>query len=175
MFRAVYSNYPPSLSSEQEAYLVQVVKDWSIQHGLTVRPSPSIVSEEVNPKHVLATNAPVTLFPSPFPRKCFEQAQRLQSVYNELYAAISSDEVWLEEVMEEYGPLIADSLFLFPPLPLHSQPVPLKWFNNFSSLISLLDSHFSDMLVPDYSRWMTSWPISGKSTWRSKRRDTCRT
>jgi len=97
----IYSEYPPSLSVEQEEYLAQVVKDWSIEHGLTVRPSPSLVSEEANPNHVLATNAPITLFPSPFPKSCFEKARSLQQVYNHLYAAIASDERWLGEVMKE--------------------------------------------------------------------------
>ncbi|KAI1622602.1 glutathione synthase [Exophiala viscosa] len=97
----IYSEYPPPLSPEQEDYLVQTVKNWTIEHGLCVRPSTAIVSEEANPKNVLATNAPVTLFPSPFPKSCFEQARSLQQVYNELYAAIASDEQWLEEIMKE--------------------------------------------------------------------------
>ena len=98
----IYDRYPPSLNPQQEAYLVQSVKDWTIEHGLTVRPGPNVVSQEVNPNNVLATNAPVTLFPSPFPKSCFEQARALQQIYNELYAAIASDEAWLEDVMKEY-------------------------------------------------------------------------
>lgn len=101
----IYSEYPPPLSPEQEEYLVQTVKNWTIEHGLSVRPSTAIVSEEANPKNVLATNAPVTLFPSPFPKSCFEQARSLQQVYNELYAAIASDEQWLEAIMKEYVPV----------------------------------------------------------------------
>ena len=65
--------------------------------------------EDINPNHVLATNAPVTLFPSPFPTKCFEQARSLQQVYNELYASIASSEAWLEAIMKE---LIAVDDFL---------------------------------------------------------------
>lgn len=99
----VYATYPPPLTREQEEYLVQCVKDWSIQHGLTVRPSPSFVSKEADPHAVLATNAPVTLFPSPFPRSCFDQAREIQAVYNELYATIANDEEWLEGIVKEYG------------------------------------------------------------------------
>ena len=100
--KTIYETYPPPISSEQEEYLVQSVKDWSIQHALTVRPPPSFVSHEVDPHAVLATNAPVTLFPSPFPRSCFDQAKRIQSAYNELYAAVANDEEWLEGIVKEY-------------------------------------------------------------------------
>lgn len=101
MAHNIYSDYPPALTPEQQEYLVQTVKNWATEHALTVRPSAAIVSEEVNPNNVLGTNAPVTLFPSPFPKPCFEQAQSLQQVYNELYAAIASNEQWLEEIMKE--------------------------------------------------------------------------
>lgn len=77
------------------------IKDWAIQNGLAVRPAPSFVPKETDPKGVLATNAPVTLFPSPFPKSCFEEAKALQIVYNRLYAAITSDEEWLGKIMEE--------------------------------------------------------------------------
>ena len=98
---SVYADYPPTITSEQEEHLVQAVKDWSIEHGLTVRPSPAFISESNNPHNVLATNAPVTLFPSPFPRSCFEDAQSIQRLYNELYAAIATDDAWLETIVQE--------------------------------------------------------------------------
>ena len=97
----IFSQYPPDIPDEQLEYLVSFVKDWTIQHGLTVRPSPANVSEESNPNHVLATNAPVTLFPSLFPRTCFATAKSLQTIYNELYAAIANSEAWLESIMKE--------------------------------------------------------------------------
>lgn len=77
------------------------IKDRAIQNGLAVRPPPSFVPDESDRKHVLATNAPVTLFPSPFPKACFEEAKSLQTVYNQLYAAITCDEKWLGKIMEE--------------------------------------------------------------------------
>lgn len=102
MAATIWDSYPPEATQEQLEYLAQTVKDWTIFNGLTVRPNPSFVSKESNPNHVLATNAPVTLYPSPFPQKCFDQAQSLQKDYNELYAAIASDEEWLERTMKEY-------------------------------------------------------------------------
>lgn len=101
MEESVYSSYPPELSPAQQNYLVTAVKDWAIQNGLAVRPGPAILSEGIDPNGVLATNAPVTLFPSPFPRACFEDATALQTVYNELYAAITCNEQWLGKIVEE--------------------------------------------------------------------------
>lgn len=97
-------DYPPEGSKEQETGLLFEVKNWCAQHGLTVRPANSYVSTDQDPRGILATSAPVTLFPSPFPRSCFEHARALQTVYNELYAAISDDERWLKEVLSEYAP-----------------------------------------------------------------------
>ena len=97
----VYADYPPKLTEEQEKALLFEVKTWCMQHGLAVRPPPSFVSGGQDAAEVLATNAPVTIFPSPFPRSLFKQAQSLQKAYNELYAAISNDEEWLEDVMKE--------------------------------------------------------------------------
>ncbi|GES66880.1 glutathione synthetase [Aspergillus terreus] len=98
---SIYSDYPPPLSPAQKDFLVTTVKDWTAQHGLMVRPAPSFISKESNPHGVLATNAPVTLFPSPFPRSCFEEAKALQTVYNQLYAAITCDEEWIGKIMED--------------------------------------------------------------------------
>ena len=95
--------YPPSVDAGERERLVEVIKDWSIANGLAVRPPPSITSIEADPNGILAMNAPVTLFPSPFPRVCFEQAQSVQKSYNELYARISQDEVFLSHIVEEYA------------------------------------------------------------------------
>jgi len=95
------ATYPPQQTSEEIDHLVTVIKDWSIAHGLAVRPSPVIVSEDVDPHRILATTAPVTLFPSPFPGACFDQAQSIQEAYNELYASIAQDEDFLKGIVEE--------------------------------------------------------------------------
>jgi len=93
--------YPPELSPEEEQYLLSNLKDWSIAHGLAVRPTPSFVSASQDPSGVLATTAPITLFPSLFPRVCFEQGLGIQKAYNELYSAIARDEEWLRDIIEE--------------------------------------------------------------------------
>lgn len=103
MAASIYPDYPPTLSSEQSDYLLSNIKDWSILNGLAVRPSTSFVSENVDPSRSLAVTAPVTLFPSLFPRACFEEARAIQTAYNELYACIANDEEWLGGVIEEYA------------------------------------------------------------------------
>ena len=96
-----YSNYPPELSEAEREYLLTNIKDWSIAHGLAVRPSPAFVPQEQDPGLALATTAPVTQFPSLFPRNCFEQGVSIQASYNKLYSAIARDEKWLQPIIEE--------------------------------------------------------------------------
>lgn len=93
--------YPPVLEDEESRWLVHVVKDWSVGNGLAVRPPVSLAPEEIDPQGILATNVPVTLFPSPFPKICFEQAEDIQTAYNELYARISQDEEFISRAVQE--------------------------------------------------------------------------
>lgn len=93
--------YPPAVDEEERARLVEVIKDWAIANGLAVRPPPALITAETDPNGVLATNVPVTLFPSPFPRVCFDEAKAVQKAYNELYARVSQDEGFLSSMVEE--------------------------------------------------------------------------
>jgi len=111
MSPTIYPAYPPSLTPEQEEYIVTFTKDWSIAHGLAVRPNPTALGDAAtkssdnallgNGALSLATTAPVTLFPSLFPMQCFHEALILQKAYNEVYSAIARDEKWLAEMVEE--------------------------------------------------------------------------
>lgn len=94
-------NYPPQLTSEQAEYLLSNLKDWSIINGLAVRPSPKFISKDVDRSGSIAIPAPVTLFPSLFPRSCFNEAMDIQEAFSELYAAIATDEEWLGVAIEE--------------------------------------------------------------------------
>lgn len=92
--------YPPALEDARETdRLVQAVKDWSLANGLTVRPPPAVVADDAG--GALAMPAPVTLFPSPFPKACFEEARAIQTKYNALYARISQDEEFLGGLVQE--------------------------------------------------------------------------
>ena len=101
MAATIYPKYPPFLTSDQSEYLLANIKDWSILNGLAVRPSPVFIPKDVDASGSLAVTAPVTLFPSLFPRSCFEEARAIQIEYNELYALIAGDEGWLREIVEE--------------------------------------------------------------------------
>lgn len=101
MAASIYPEYPPPLAPDQFEYLLSNLKDWSILNGLAVRPPSSFVAQGVDPSGSLAVTAPVTLFPSLFPRACFDEAKAIQTAYNELYAAIASDETWLGGIVEE--------------------------------------------------------------------------
>jgi len=98
----MYPAYPPSLSLEQHGNLLSTIRDWAIAHGLAVRPSGTLAPRERNPGGVLAVPAPVTLFPSLFPKRCFDQALDMATAYNELYAKVAMDEGWLGDIMKEY-------------------------------------------------------------------------
>ncbi|KAF8420367.1 hypothetical protein EV426DRAFT_675210 [Tirmania nivea] len=95
------TEYPPTLTPEQHNFLLTSLTDWSLCHGLTVRPQPVFVRE--NPNNALATHAPVACFPSVFPREPFVRARDIQVAYNELYAGIASAgrEEWLGGIIEE--------------------------------------------------------------------------
>ncbi|KAL2201305.1 hypothetical protein P885DRAFT_26753 [Corynascus similis CBS 632.67] len=92
--------YPPTLDDGPERdRLVQTIKDWTIANGLAVRPPPTLAGDDS--EGILAMSAPVTLFPSPFPKTCFEEAKAIQTKYNELYARISQDEEYLSGLVQE--------------------------------------------------------------------------
>jgi glutathione synthase len=94
-------SYPPTLDDALEKdRLAQAIKDWTIANGLAVRPPPAVVNNDS--EGILAMSAPVTLFPSPFPKSCFEEAKAIQTKYNELYARISQDEKYLSGLVQEW-------------------------------------------------------------------------
>jgi glutathione synthase len=95
------ATYPPDLTSGEAERLTEAVKDWSAAHGLTVRPPPTFVAAEADPETILTTPVPVTLFPSPFPKVCFDQGILAQKSYNQLYAAISQDAEFLTQIVKE--------------------------------------------------------------------------
>ena len=95
---SILDKYPPSLSEEQLANLVFNIKDWQITHGMLLKYGADAHS-------IACTPIGVSMFPTPFPRTLFEHAQKLQPIYNKLYAAISEDEEWLEMALRGCVPL----------------------------------------------------------------------
>lgn len=95
MSRSIYPNYPPEfVSQHQEQYALESLKDKACSIGFLVKPLPTGSGELPEG----AIPAPITIFPSVFPKSCFEFAQQIQKEYNVLYARIAMDEGWLEPI-----------------------------------------------------------------------------
>jgi len=86
----------PTIWQQQLANVVFNIKDWQITHGMLLKYGPDV-------EHVNTVPVGVSLLPSSFPKRFFEEAQQLQPIYNRLYAAISEDEEWLYDVLEGYA------------------------------------------------------------------------
>ncbi|KAI0374958.1 glutathione synthase [Pilatotrama ljubarskyi] len=87
--------WPPEVTDEQREALTLLATTYALSHGLVYLP-PAEVQPPV-PTSVI--HAPLALFPSPFPRKQFELARRLQRTYNVLYARVAMDEDFLDRAM----------------------------------------------------------------------------
>jgi hypothetical protein len=94
----ILPSYPPSLPPKALHFLLTSLTDYCLSHGVTVRPA------QPSEGNHLASHAPVTLFPSLFPRTAWEQAIQVQTTYNILYAKIANDEEWLGKIMDEWAP-----------------------------------------------------------------------
>lgn len=90
-------NWPPTLSEAQLQALTLLATTYALSHGLVYLP----VAKAQPPAPTSTIHAPLALFPSPFPRRLFHLAQRLQRIYNVLYARIATDESFLDRVMGE--------------------------------------------------------------------------
>ncbi|KAL3901857.1 MAG: hypothetical protein SGCHY_000274 [Lobulomycetales sp.] len=73
--------------------------DWALAHGLVVRQETA--SQDID-NHSTVIHAPFALYPSPFPRSCFDEAVGLQPIVNKLVHQLSLDESFIHSVMKEY-------------------------------------------------------------------------
>lgn len=70
--------------------LCSMAADYALSHGLVV-----------NDKTTAAVvHAPVTLFPSPFPKTCFEEAYRLQPLFNDLVERMANSDAFITDSLE---------------------------------------------------------------------------
>lgn len=93
------TSHPPELSPAQFAHLQNEALSWAHAHGLAVIPPTSPLGN-AHP-HTLTQHAPITLFPSTFPKAAFEEAVSVQKDYNELYVGIVREKEWLRGIVEE--------------------------------------------------------------------------
>ncbi|KAL0960551.1 hypothetical protein HGRIS_005589 [Hohenbuehelia grisea] len=90
-----FADWPPALDDVQLDELILRATTYALSHGLTYLPV-----RDQQPRFPLdAIHAPLSIFPAPIPRTLFEQAQKLQRIYNVLYARIAMDDEFLDEVM----------------------------------------------------------------------------
>ena len=104
--------WPPELSEEQRSELAIQAATYSLAHGVLHLPKLAHGAEDVKSAKSdrtlgpsSAIHAPISLFPSPFPRELFELANRLQKAYNVLYARVAMDELFLDDI---FSAIIAD-------------------------------------------------------------------
>ncbi|XP_043261242.1 glutathione synthetase-like [Colletes gigas] len=74
--------------------LIEKAKDWALMHGLCMRSRMNLN------KNVLQF-APFILMPSPFPKKEFDNACRIQTILNILIHRVAQDYNFLKETLEE--------------------------------------------------------------------------
>ena len=86
-------DYPPELTEEQTERLVDETRDWQITHGIALKYRQDAF--------VRSVPIGVSLIPSPFPKRLFEQAMSLQKSYNELYMRVAGDPGWLYGILKE--------------------------------------------------------------------------
>ncbi|KAF9220257.1 glutathione synthase [Gyrodon lividus] len=90
-----FSQWPPSLTHAQLETLTHHATTYALAHGLIyLPPTPAQPSSPSS-----AIHAPISLLPAPVPRSLFEKAQRLQSVYNTLYARVATNDDFLDREM----------------------------------------------------------------------------
>lgn len=97
MSESFYPLQPAHVLETQIESLIQNIRDYQITHGSLIK------LVRVEEEHTVpAKPVGVSLVPSQFPHKCFEQAVRLSTLYNELYAKVAADEVWLADGLKSF-------------------------------------------------------------------------
>ncbi|TFK74734.1 glutathione synthase [Pluteus cervinus] len=90
-----FASWPPELSETQLEETTRYATTYALAHGLLYLPQLPIQP----PIPSSAIHAPLSLFPTPIPRRLFSLAQQLQNFYNILYARIALDVEFLDKVM----------------------------------------------------------------------------
>jgi glutathione synthetase len=84
--------YPPEIPVKREKLILRAIQDWSLAHGLV------ILSGEATGGGI---PAPVTIYPTPFPKHGFDEALEVQKPFHDLYHAVCKNEEWLVQELTE--------------------------------------------------------------------------
>src|SRR5882762_6960941 len=99
---SVFNAWPPDITSEQLDQLTLLATTWALSHSLTYLP-PFTPNKPPPPVPEYAIHAPISLFPTPIPRRVFENALALQRAYNVLYSRVALDTAFLDQIMGPGG------------------------------------------------------------------------
>lgn len=84
----------PNLTENENKLLLERLCQYSLANGLVMYPPGFNLAN--------ADIAPVTLFPTPFPKDLFERAKNVQSTFNRLYAlVVSHQKEWLLSISKD--------------------------------------------------------------------------
>lgn len=86
---------PSKVGDEEIQELTRLATTYALAHGLLYLPIGGVQP----PVPTSAIHAPLALFPTSYPRSKFLLAQKLQPLYDILYARVATDEKFLDEVM----------------------------------------------------------------------------
>ncbi|TIA92334.1 hypothetical protein E3P99_00619 [Wallemia hederae] len=89
--------FPPKIEQEYQKELIDNLRAYCLGNGLVLL--PPVGKDEKQVKTNMAVHAPVSLFPTPFPKKLYDEANKVGVVFNELYANIARDVGFIDEVM----------------------------------------------------------------------------
>src|SRR5690606_24838457 len=78
-------------------------------------------SQEYTFEETGVINAPVSIFPTPFPKKAFQDALQVQPLFNQLVQDIADDDAFLHEIMERQDGMKIYSHYSF---------IYLYWYNH---------------------------------------------
>lgn len=84
----------PELEHDQLNRLIYEITQFGLSNGLIMYPPAPYLNYE-------PVLAPITLFPTPYPREQYEKSLTIQKTYNMLYANVVSDGTWLTDVIRE--------------------------------------------------------------------------
>ena len=87
--------WPPEKTDDDLFELHSHIKDYQMTHGSLIKLVDA--DDDCGP---LSMPIGVTMFPSLFPKRCFEHGLQIQMTYNELYIRIAEDPKWLHDVLK---------------------------------------------------------------------------
>jgi glutathione synthase len=103
-----FEKWPPTLAKKELLVLAEHAITRAQANGALIKcpeteqiePSSELNIVKISGLGVLVSHAPMSLFPSPFPKSCYDEAVRLQPLFNALVHKISKDAVYLDKIFE---------------------------------------------------------------------------